>query len=263
MQDLEKQLVSTKQQLQQLRSGMLKSDSPSMDLDFVETSTNLGQQPLFKLPDISQRPLRRSKAPVTQDLSSVRTNLRNYGRGIWKAPSSYRQQSHRSVITADEPPLPSKAVADRYLAQYYAYIHTVLPVLHWPTFSADYEQMYRTGSLRGAPREWAAVLFGVLACGSLHTLNRSCEQDGKELIRTSCSIIDVWQDDFAMDQATAALLVSYFLYEVNSKSPSWVWIGSAVRVAQEIGLHLDSGPWPPHESEMRKRVWWGIYAWDR
>lgn len=36
-----------------------------------------------------------------------------------------------------------------------------------------------------------------------------------------------------------------------------------MRVAQEIGLHIDSGPWPAVEGEMRKRVWWGLYAWDR
>lgn len=244
---------------------MIRSDNnPNsvMDMDFADSSAATGQ-PLFKLPEIGHRPPRRQKIPVAQDLSSVRTNLRNYARGIWKVPSLYRQQSRHSLLTVDPAPLPPKPLADRLLSQYHACIHSVLPVIHWPSFLADYEQVYRTGSLRSTPREWAAVLFGVLACGSLHTLDRSREQDGKEFVRTSCNIIDVWQDDFTVDRARAALLVSIFLYEVNSKSASWVWIGSAVRVAQEIGLHLDSGPWPPLECEMRKRVWWGMYAWDR
>ncbi|KAE8353337.1 fungal-specific transcription factor domain-containing protein [Aspergillus coremiiformis] len=257
VQDLEKQLLSAKQQLHQLRSGMLRPDN-LIDLDVDGT----GQSQL-RLPDIEYRPPRQSRAPISQDLTEVRVNLRNYGRGILKVPTPYRQPGPKSLLASDPPPLPQKDVADRLLAQYYACIHSVLPVLHWPSFLVDYENVYQAGSLLGVPREWAAVLFGIFACGSLHTLEKTREHDGKEFIRVSCGVIDVWKDNFTLDQARAALLVSIFLFEVNAKSASWVWIGSAVRVAQEIGLHLESGPWSTLEGEMRKRVWWGVYAWDR
>lgn len=258
MQDLEKQLSSTKQQLQQLRAGMLRSDN-LMDLEIDGTG-----QPQLKLPDIGPyRPSRRPKAPVLQDLSEARANLRNYGRGILKVPRPYRQPGPKSLLTADPPRLPPKEVANHLLTQYYSCIHCVLPIIHWPSFMIEYENVYRNGSLVGVPREWAAVLFGVFACGSLHTLDRDREEEGKEFIRISCGVIDVWQDNFTLDQARCALLVSIFLYEVNSKSASWVWIGSAVRIAQELGLHIESGPWPVVEREMRRRVWWGMYAWDR
>jgi hypothetical protein len=193
----------------------------------------------------------------------VRSNLRHYGRGILKVPTPYRQQAAESVVTADAPELPPKNLADHLLAQYFGCIHSVLPVLHWPAFIAEYEKVYRSGSLLGVSTEWAAVLFGVFACGAIHTNEADREEEGKKYVRTSCGIIDVWHDVFSLDRARAALLASIFLYEVNSKSASWVWIGSAVRVAQEIGLHIDSGPWPAVEGEMRKRVWWGLYAWDR
>ncbi|KAB8067279.1 fungal-specific transcription factor domain-containing protein [Aspergillus leporis] len=257
VQDLEKQLLSTKQQLQQLRSGMLRPDN-LVDLDLDGT----GQSQL-KLPDIGHRPPRQSRVPVLQDLTEARANLRNYGRGIVKVPTPYRHPGSKSLLASDPPSLPQKGVADRLLAQYYACIHSVLPVVHWPSFMMDYEKVYQAGSLLGVPREWAAVLFGIFACGSLHTLEKNREHDGKEFIRISCGVIDVWQDNFTLDQVRAALLVSLFLYEVNAKSASWVWVGSAVRVAQEIGLHLESGPWSALEGEMRKRVWWGVYAWDR
>ncbi|KAE8389920.1 fungal-specific transcription factor domain-containing protein [Aspergillus alliaceus] len=257
VQDLEKQLLSTKQQLQQLRSGMLRPDN-LVDLDVDGT----GQSQL-KLPDIGYRPPRQPKAPISQNLSEARANLRNYGRGILKVPTPYRQPGPKSLLASDPPPLPQKDVADRLLSQYYACIHSVLPVIHWPSFMMDYEKVYQAGSLLGVPREWAAVLFGIFACGSLHTLEKTREHDGKEFIRTSCGVIDVWKDNFTLDQARAALLVSLFLFEVNAKSASWVWVGSAVRVAQEIGLHLESGPWSALEGEMRRRVWWGLYAWDR
>lgn len=254
VQDLEKQLQTTKQQLQQLRSGMLRPDH--MDDEG-------SGQPVIKLPEIEYRPARRSKAPIAQDLSDVRSNLRRYGRGILKVPTPYRRQGAESLVTGEAPKLPPKSAADNYLAQYFSCIHSVLPVLHWPAFTTEYEKVYRSGTLLGVSREWAAVLFGVFACGAIHTLEPNREEEGKDYVRLCCGIIDVWQDNFNLDRARAALFVSIFLYEVNSRSASWVWFGSAVRVAQEIGLHIDSGPWPAVEGEMRKRLWWCLYTWDR
>ncbi|KGO38672.1 Transcription factor, fungi [Penicillium expansum] len=256
VQDLEKQLQNTKQQLQHLQTGMMRPDR------LVDVDEGISQ-PMIKLPEIEYRPVRRSKAPIPQDFSDVRSNLRYYGRGILKVPTPYRQQGAESLVTGDAPELPPKDLADHLLAQYFGCIHSVLPVLHWPIFIAEYEKVYRSGSLLGVSTEWAAVLFGVFACGAIHTNEANREEEGKKYVRTSCAIIDVWHDNFNLDRARAALLASIFLYEVNSKSASWVWIGSAVRVAQEIGLHIDSGPWPAVEGEMRKRVWWGLYAWDR
>lgn len=256
VQDLEKQLQNTKQQLQHLQTGMMRPDR------MVDVDEGVSQ-PMIKLPEIEYRPVRRSKAPIPQDFSDVRSNLRHYGRGILKVPTPYRQQGAESLVTGNAPELPPKDLADHLLAQYFSCIHSVLPVLHWPIFVTEYEKVYRSGSLLGVSTEWAAVLFGVFACGAIHTNEPNREEESKKYVRTSCGIIDVWQDNFNLDRARAALLASIFLYEVNSKSASWVWIASAVRVAQEIGLHIDSGPWPAVEGEMRKRVWWGLYAWDR
>lgn len=257
VQDLEKQLHTTKQQLQQLRSGMLRPDG-MMDIEESPSA------PIIKLPEIDYKPPRRPKAMITQDLSQVRSNLRQHGRGILKAPHPHQHQGSKSVVPAGAAPqLPSKEVADHLLAQYYQCIHSILPVLHWPEFIEAYERLYQTGSLAGVSSEWAAVLFGVFACGAVHTTELNREEEGKKFVRISCGIIDVWQDEFNLDRVRAALLASIFLYEVNSKSASWVWIGSAVRVAQEIGLHIESGPWPELEGEMRKRIWWGLYTYDR
>ncbi|QQK42126.1 C6 transcription factor, putative [Penicillium digitatum] len=256
VQDLEKQLQNTKQQLQHLQTGMMRPDR------MVDVDEGISQ-PMIKLPEIEYRPVRRSKAPIPQDFSEVRSNIRYYGHGILKVPTPYRQKGAESLVTGNAPELPPKDLADHLLAQYLGCIHAVLPVLHWPIFIADYERVYRSGSLLGVSTEWAAVLFGVFACGAIHTNEANREEEGKKYLRTSCAIIDVWHDNFNLDRARAALLASIFLYEVNSKSASWVWIGSAVRVAQEIGLHINSGPWPAVEGEMRKRVWWGLYTWDR
>jgi hypothetical protein len=108
-------------------------------------------------------------------------------------------------------------------------------------------------------------MFAIFAMGALHSLDPKINrfQDGKRFLVESMKLIDVWQDHFAVDQSRAALLVSMFLNEINIKSAAWIWLGSATRIAQDIGLHVETGPWPRIEGEMRKRLWWGLYAWDR
>jgi hypothetical protein len=36
-----------------------------------------------------------------------------------------------------------------------------------------------------------------------------------------------------------------------------------VSIAQELGLNSDQGPHNSFDAEMRKRVWWAVYTWDR
>ncbi|KAJ5642349.1 hypothetical protein N7490_006349 [Penicillium lividum] len=253
VQDMEKQIDYLKDELMKARAARLRPDH--MDVDDA--------QPLVKLPEIDYKPARRLKISINEDLSAVRRNLRQHGRGMLKVPTPYQQQGAKSLVSGDVTALPPKDVADNLMAQYFNCVHSVLPVLHWPSFTAEYDQVYQKGSLAGVSSEWAAVLFGVFACGAVHTVDPSREEQGKGFVRISSGIIDVWEDTFSLDRARAALLCSIFLYEVNSKSASWVWIGSAIRVAQEIGLHIESGPWPALEGEMRKRLWWGLYTWDR
>ncbi|KAJ5994892.1 hypothetical protein N7481_001869 [Penicillium waksmanii] len=257
VQDLEKTVAQQKNLLDRYKSERMRPEHSTTEVDEAIV------QPVISLPEIDYKPARRPRQPISQDLSGVRSNLRKHGQGILKEPTPYQQQRSQSVVGNDAPSLPPKDLADHLLAQYFNCLHSILPVLHWPSFTADYEKVYRAGTLVGVSSEWAAVLFGVFACGAIHTVESNREKEGKEYLRISCGIIDVWQDSFNLDRARAALLASIFLYEINSKSASWVWIGSAVRVAQEIGLHIESGPWTAVESEMRKRLWWGLYTWDR
>lgn len=72
----------------------------------------------------------------------------------------------------------------------------------------------------------------------------------------------MWSEDLTLDHARAALLSSIFLVEMNLKSAGWIWIGLAVRISFDIGLHCEAGTWPAVETEMRRRVWWCVYACD-
>ena len=201
---------------------------------------------------------KRRKTAAFHNLSQIGGNMARYGRGIFKPPYPNCQKISPVTMPSSLPGLPPKDVADVLLGQYRHTIHPTLPMLHWRTFQDQYEGVYRDGSLHNVPRVWSAVLFAVFACGTLH---RSWSA-GQEYLQVSRSLIDLWTEDMTLDHARAGLLNCMFLVESNRKSAGWNWIGFAVRICFDIGLNCEAGTWDPVEEEMRRRVWWSIYACD-
>ncbi|KAK9378864.1 fungal-specific transcription factor domain-containing protein [Kockiozyma suomiensis] len=59
------------------------------------------------------------------------------------------------------------------------------------------------------------------------------------------------------------LRAAWLKFEARMKE-SWYCIATAVRMAQEIKLHVEEKDCPPsYERERRRRLWWTIYYWDR
>ena len=199
---------------------------------------------------------RRTMAP--HDLSRIGSTMQQHGRGVFKPPYPHQGTSLPDPFSSSLPGLPPKHVADNLVHQYRTTLHPTLPLIHWPSFAEQYENAYKDGSLRGVPRIWSALLFAVFACGTLH---RSW-YDGQKYLEISKSLIDIWTEDPTLDHARVALLSSIFLIEMNLKSAGWTWIGFAVRVSFDIGLHCEAGTWSTIEMEMRRRVWWCVYACD-
>ncbi|KAL1953024.1 hypothetical protein VTO42DRAFT_3752 [Malbranchea cinnamomea] len=256
VQDLERQLAQARQQLNQLRSGIPKIDS-LMDPDISRGD----EAP--KIPDVGNRPNRLSAPTSSHNLSNACAKMSLYGQGLINFPPAPSYIPRQQILTTDAPALPPAGTVDALLRSYYSCVHSVFPLFHWPTFMNDYDRIRRTGSFRGIPRGWVAAFFSTLACGSLHTLDSSLIAKGKECLQTSVSLIDLWQDNFTVEQVQASVQISMFLYEFNLKSASWVWVGSAVRISQDLGLHIQYGPWTPLEAEIRRRLWWAVYVWER
>jgi hypothetical protein len=253
VQDLEKQMVHIKRENVQLRS-MLKAREGQMDIDSNESHlTETGPVPA------------RPRHPPPEDQSRVRSNIRNFGRGIFKPPPPYRQVGTQEFFNPPRPDLPPKYMADHLLRSYYCSVHSIMPIVHWPTFEQEYDAVYKAGALTGVPAVWSSLLFAVLAVGVLFSTDPSVQRPhrGKDFIEISRSLTDLWNDEFVLDHARAAVLTSVFLSEINLNSAAWTWLSAAVRISQDIGLQCETGSWPVIEGEMRRRVWWGVYTWDR
>jgi hypothetical protein len=258
VQDLEKQIDRVRRENSSLRR-MLQERDGHMDVD----TEGVEQLPL-QLPEIGSEPKPKKRPTPLQGMLRARANVRNYSRGIWKPPAQYRLPAPM-LFDAQKPELPTRQTTDHLLRSYYAAAHNMFPILHWPTFQNGVEDLYRPGGLQQVQLGWLSMFFAVLAVGSLFSADTPARRfyQPAEYVESSRKLVDPWNNDYVLDNARTLVLITICLNEMNLKSTAWNWLGSAVRVAQDIGLQSESGAWPVVEGEMRRRVWWTIYILDR
>lgn len=257
VQDLEKQLSMAKQQINQLRGMLQDGGVPEM----APSAPNI---PSLRLPDTTAKERRTALQPL-EGFDEVRQNIRIYSKGIFKPPPPYRQFGPPPTFAHASHPLPPKHVADRLLSNYHGSVHLYAPHIHWPTFMQEYEDVYRAGSFQHCRQNWVALFYAMLACGTLVDPpgNTGEESEGARFLELSMRSNDTWSDELTIDQVCTCLLLSIYYIEMNMRSPGWVWLGAAVRTAQDLGLHIDQGSYSPMEAEIRRRAWWSVYNWDR
>ncbi|KAL1893047.1 hypothetical protein Sste5346_006728 [Sporothrix stenoceras] len=76
----------------------------------------------------------------------------------------------------------------------------------------------------------------------------------------------LWETAGSLATVQFLLLASQYLQSTNSPHQTWMVVGSTIRTAQSLGLHLpgdDTGALPLAERELRRRLWHGCVLLDR
>jgi len=194
----------------------------------------------------------------------ARRNTRNYGRGVFKPPYAYRTPALQQSCPDAGPPLPPFSVTQYLISRYKLILHFFQPILHMPAFQAEIDELYRAGSFRGVRKSWIGTFFAVLACSTNISDDRSLLSHAWEYLEYAINQVNTLSDEVDIDHARTSLMISLFFMEQNRRSAAWIWLGAAVRTAQESGLHMEqSSSMDPLQAELRRRTWWAIYNWDR
>ncbi|GAM87269.1 hypothetical protein ANO11243_052910 [Dothideomycetidae sp. 11243] len=255
VQDLEKQLHMAKQRITQLKGLLQENGSTTSQSSSV---SNLVIQDAGHIRDRAALPR------ATGNFFKVRRNIRNYGRGVFKPPHAFRTPGTQHLCPDSGPSMPAPRLVEHLLSRYKAIMHPNQPVLHWPTFQGEVDDLYRNGSFRGIRKSWIGVFYSVLACAALVSDHEMVKEvNSLQLVEIAIMHINTLSDEVTIDHARTALMVSIYFMETNRRSAAWIWLGSAVRTAQESGLHIEHGNVSPMQAELRKRTWWSIYNWDR
>lgn len=162
--------------------------------------------------------------------------------------------------------LPTRALASNLVDLFFEHVFPLYPFVHEPTFRKRFAATYGDNPEMDVP--WQSTLNLVFAFGcdylelppdQIYELSQLFHRRGSELILSVCF------DTTTLEVIQALLLLSAHLQSTMQYNRVWTSIGCVIRSAQGLGLHMDPSAWDIStiDKEMRKRVWWGIYALDR
>jgi hypothetical protein len=192
------------------------------------------------------------KAP----LSNVKAQILKHGRGLIRARTVESAVSH--ISPREVPELPPQQIAEHAIALYRDYFHRQYPVLHWPTFQHTFESLYAKHSVS---QQALSVFFCVLAYGTLCSHRPKRIMEGMEYVKKAHFTDPFFKEAGSSDVVVVNLLTSVFFVETGDIATALVWLASAIRIAQNLDLHLRTGQ--NESSEQASRIWFSLYCWDR
>ncbi|KAI5461872.1 fungal-specific transcription factor domain-containing protein [Mariannaea sp. PMI_226] len=175
--------------------------------------------------------------------------------------------------------LPQRATADNLVTCYFAYRHPLSPYLHEGSFRRRYERLWLSQDAGGeeATLVWLGLVNVVFAfgCGYGSTRNQpsnsalvpyaAASDRSRFFARAKALVLSGIFQAGKIELVQALLLMGHYLHGSLELNHCWTMVGLAVRTAQELGLHLEPAQFTDDivEQEVRKRVWWGCFAFDR
>jgi len=165
--------------------------------------------------------------------------------------------------------LPLQSFADSLLRWYWKNYHSIFPILHWPSFMAEYAKLWApspSASPSGGGRVFEELVFHatlnmVLALGCQRSESLSVPQrefHASEFYKRSQRLISIETLDASSVSVVQLLLLrAMYLYHASLADRCWVMLGAAIRVAVGMGLHAGASrrTLTQLDKEMRLRVW--------
>lgn len=181
--------------------------------------------------------------------------------------------------------LPSRLVCNTLLYSFLIGIRSVYPLIHVPSFRADYDEFWHCHTRSDSPLQnsklandptFLCVIFSVLYCGAATSPpmfwgDGPLQSVAKEAIleqlhnASSLSLKAVQHLRHPTIHSLVALLLRHScLKQGRDSNHDSSFVSTAVRTAQSMGLHLEPSKLGLDviDCEMRRRVWWHILWLD-
>ncbi|CAG9981191.1 unnamed protein product [Clonostachys byssicola] len=166
--------------------------------------------------------------------------------------------------------LPSEARTWSLIREYFQKTGQLLPFIHEEWFCATYFEMKRN-NFTMARRTWLGLLNIIMAMAA--TLFVESNVSAEERIEES----DVYYQranglcdkesrrNISVELVQYLLILGQYLQGTQKSVQAWTVHGLAITTAFQLGLHSPktNNRFPPLESEIRKRVWFGCILLDR
>lgn len=184
--------------------------------------------------------------------------------------------------------LPRRREADRLIDLYWRYVDPLYPFLDRQTWVPSYEALF-AGDVGDSPsdssvddRVFVSTLNVIFALStqlsegfpSQQQLDSSQQQQLAKQRERQCQIYFsraqttlqscMWETG-TLETVQFLLLASQYLQSTNNPHQTWMVVGSTIRTAQSLGLHLPETAMDiqDHQRELRRRLWHGCVLMDR
>jgi hypothetical protein len=173
--------------------------------------------------------------------------------------------------------IPARPMADSLLQSFFTFAHEFLPIFHRPTFEERYEKLWASSvpSKPPTPHErlgddiFLSTLNVCFALGSLFSpLVPDEDRDtvSDEYYDRSRTLTNFDICDYStLSTVRLQLVTGLYLQTTPHSSRCWSVVGTAIRIAQDLGLHEDpSGHVQADqmEVEMNRRLWHSCVTMD-
>ncbi|KAI0080455.1 hypothetical protein K474DRAFT_1637713 [Panus rudis PR-1116 ss-1] len=222
--------------------------------------------------------------------------------GIWRFPRARvwppLPPTIRSPTKSEEEwmsRLPDLAEQEHLLNLYFIYVHPALPIIHKQTFWDSYRNVNLREAAVDTPTSQASesstgrrhqriptilllAMFSIAARYSSTTSDNipppeegSMWAAGDAYLEDAKAILDSSYAASRPSTVQALLLMGYREVGIGAMAQAWLYIGMAVRMAQDLGMHKNADKWSdvgrvlftPEQLQERRRIWYGCVVMDK
>jgi hypothetical protein len=183
-----------------------------------------------------------------------------------------RRQINNSSVYHEDNVLPSRKHADYLIDIYWRHIQPIEPFLDRERFFHSYQALFAGSLFSEDERIFVSTLNTVFAISTQlqgHLPREKREEASHTYFNRAWTLLRpetiIWEPG-SVELVQCLLLMGRFLQCTNNTHQTWMAVGSAVRIAQSLGLHLpetsSSSP-PAGDSRLRRQLWHCIVFMDR
>lgn len=152
-------------------------------------------------------------------------------------------------------------VADAMVDAYFRTYHVSYPILHEPTFRAQYSEVI------GRPHgdSWLVLAYVVAALGVFSTATGLDETDVALFAQARSILSFKYLEMGNLTLVQSLSLISNYQQKRDKPNSGYSYLGLATRMAMGLGLHKEFQNWTsisPLNMEIRRRVWWTLCAFE-
>lgn len=170
------------------------------------------------------------------------------------------RQSMTSYPSLTMQPNPNRQIADIMIDAYFKLFHLNYPIIHEPTFRAQFSEVIP----RPHGDSWLVLAYVVAAMGVWSSAKTGDNLDFTLFAQARSILSFNFLELGNLTLVQALTLTSNYQQKRDRPNSAYNYLGLAVRMAMGLGLHKEFQGWniSPLNMEIRRRVWWSLCVFD-